>query len=170
MLLSAGLDHDIYIWNPYVERNIFFLKGHNHSLVGVKWLPGSHQVISADISGMFRVWDVRTFTAVQTFNTPLNEINAFAVTWPPKRIVAGGRKLVFYDYNEPTDQHLADDEGCVAVLYNPVFYTFITAHNKLIKVWNATNGEMTAVFRDITTKEITCMCLDHRKRKLFVGD
>jgi len=26
------------------------------------------------------------------------------------------------------------------------------------------------VFRDITTKEITCMCLDHRKRKLFVGD
>jgi len=42
---------------------------------------------------MFKVWDMRTFTPVQTFNCPLNEINTFAVTAPPKRIVAGGRKL-----------------------------------------------------------------------------
>jgi len=85
------------------------LKGHNHSLVGVKALKGTNQVISADISGMFRIWDVRTFTTVQTFNCPLNEVNCFAVTSPPKRIVAGGRKLIFYDYNEPTNNHLADD-------------------------------------------------------------
>lgn len=64
LLLSAGLDHDIYIWNPYVKKKIFLLKGHNHSLVGVKWLPGSNQIISADISGMFRIWDIRTFTTV----------------------------------------------------------------------------------------------------------
>ena len=85
------------------------LKGHNHSLVGVKWLKGTNQVISADISGMFRIWDVRTFTTVQTFNCPLNEINCFSVTSPPKRIVAGGRKLIFYDYDEPTTNHLADE-------------------------------------------------------------
>jgi len=42
LLLSAGLDHDIYIWNPYVKKKIFLLKGHNHSLVGVKWLPKSN--------------------------------------------------------------------------------------------------------------------------------
>ena len=64
ILLSAGLDHDIFIWNPYVDWRIFLLKGHNHSLVGVKVLPGTHQIISADISGMFKVWDVRTFTPV----------------------------------------------------------------------------------------------------------
>lgn len=109
LIFSAGLDHDIYIWNPIVKEKIFMLKGHNHSMVGVKWLKGTNQVVSADISGMFRVWDVRTFTTVQTFNCPLNEINCFAVTSPPKRIVAGGRKLWFYDYDEPTDNHLADD-------------------------------------------------------------
>jgi WD40 repeat protein len=109
LLLSAGLDHDIFIWNPYVKKKIFLLKGHNHSLVGVKWLPNSNQIISADISGMFRIWDIRTFTTVQTFNCPLNEISCFAVTYPPKRIIAGGRRLVFYDYDEPTDHHLADD-------------------------------------------------------------
>mmetsp|Transcript_21365 Transcript_21365/g.33044 ORF Transcript_21365/g.33044 Transcript_21365/m.33044 type:complete len:185 (+) Transcript_21365:613-1167(+) len=42
LILSAGLDHDIYIWNPLVTEKIFFLKGHNHSLVGVKWLKGTN--------------------------------------------------------------------------------------------------------------------------------
>lgn len=110
ILLSAGLDHDIYIWNPYVDKRIFLLKGHNHSLVGVKHLKGTHQIISADISGMFRVWDVRTFTTIQVFNGPMNEINCFALTYPPKRIVAGGRRLVFYDYDEPT--------GKKSIIYN----------------------------------------------------
>jgi WD40 repeat protein len=56
------------------------------------------------------------------------------------------------------------------VLYNPVFYTFITAHPKCIKVWDACTGELQSVFRDLTHREITCICMDERKRKLFVGD
>lgn len=92
------------------------------------------------------------------------------MTAPPKRIVAGGRKLCFYDYDEPTDNHLADDQACLSVLYNPVFYTFITAHPKCIKVWDATTGALQSVFRDLTHKDITSICLDERKRKLFVGD
>jgi hypothetical protein len=120
---------------------------------------------------MFRVWDVRTFTTIQTFNCPgLNEINCLAVTQPPKRIIAGGRSLVFYDYNEPTGHNLADDEAAICVLYNPVFYTFITAHAKCIKVWDAVNGSLQSVFRDLTKSDITCICMDERKRKLFIGD
>lgn len=64
LILSAGLDHDIFIWNPIVKTKINNLKGHNHSLVGVKWLKGTNQIVSADISGMFRIWDARTFTTV----------------------------------------------------------------------------------------------------------
>lgn len=41
-LLSAGLDHDIFIWNIYVEKRTQLLKGHNHSLVGVRCLAGTH--------------------------------------------------------------------------------------------------------------------------------
>jgi len=85
-------------------------------------------------------------------------------------VVAGGRRLVFYDYNEPKNNHLADDQACLFILYNPVFYTFITAHPKCIKIWDATTGTLQSVFRDLTQKEITSICLDGRKRKLFVGD
>ena len=41
MILSAGLDHDIFMWNPQVKKNVFLLKGHNHSLIGVKWIKGT---------------------------------------------------------------------------------------------------------------------------------
>lgn len=50
---------------------------------------------------MFRVWDLRTSTSIQTFNCPLNEINCMAITNQPKRIIAGGKRLCFYDYEEP---------------------------------------------------------------------
>ena len=42
LILSAGRDHDVKIWNPIVKESIFFLKGHNHHLVGVKWLKGTN--------------------------------------------------------------------------------------------------------------------------------
>ena len=42
MILSAGLDHDVFIWTPHVNKKIFNLTGHNHSLVGVKWMPGTN--------------------------------------------------------------------------------------------------------------------------------
>jgi WD40 repeat protein len=78
--------------------------------------------------------------------------------------------MKWYSYDEPTDHHLADDIACVCVLYNPVFYTFVTAHPKCIKIWDATDGTLQSVFRDVSKKEITCMCTDQRHRKLFVGD
>ena len=170
LILSAGLDHDVTIWNPMVQSKIFVLKGHNHSIVGVKWIPNTNQIISADISGVIRVWDVRNFSTVQTLKAPLNEINSLAVTYPPKRIVVGGRKLCFFEYDEPKDHHLADDVACLQVLYNPVFYTFITAHPTCVKIWDASNGCLQSVYRNISTADITSLCLDQRQRKLFVGD
>jgi hypothetical protein len=68
--------------------------------------------------------------------------------------------LVFYDYDEPTGHHLADDEACLSVLYNPVFYCFITAHPSCIKIWDATTGALQSVFRDISKAEITYICMD----------
>lgn len=171
MIISAGLDHDIFLWNPQVKQKVFTMKGHNHSLVGVKWVRGTLTVVSADISGMIRVWDMRNYTTTQTINcTLLNELNTVVVTLNPKRIIVGGRSLVFYDYDEPVDHHLADQDACLSVLYNPVFYNFITAHPKCIKVWDAADGCLISIYQEFTPADITCMCLDDRYRKLYIGD
>lgn len=61
MLLSAGFDHEAYVWNAYVTDRIFLLRGHNHPLIGVRCLEGTPQAVTADISGMIKVWDMRNF-------------------------------------------------------------------------------------------------------------
>jgi hypothetical protein len=37
-------------------------------------------------------------------------------------------------------------------------------------VWDATNGSLQSVFRDLSKTDITAICMDERNRKLFVGD
>lgn len=55
LLFSAGFDHDIYVWNPYIDSVAFVIEGHNSSLVGVRALPGTPQIVSTDIDGWVKV-------------------------------------------------------------------------------------------------------------------
>ena len=171
-LYSAGLEHDAFVWNPYVRKHIFKLKGHIHSLIGIRCIPNSYQVITADIASMFKIWDIRTLSCVQTFNAPCSQLNSFVATYPEKRIYAGFRFLHQFTYDEPRDQHLADEGIAVAAIYNELFNTFITAHPHTIKIWDATNGQLVQVFRDAVKEdaEITAISLDSRQRKLYLGN
>ncbi|KAL4445040.1 hypothetical protein ABPG74_018768 [Tetrahymena malaccensis] len=170
-LLSAGLDHEAFVWNTYVKEKIFLLRGHNHPLIGVKCLPGTPQVITADINGMVKIWDVRNFLCMQTINVPTDELNSFVVTSnQKKRIIFGARRLYYYEYDEPKDQMLTDEKMCLRVLYNSVLLCLITLHPDCIKVWDIRTGKLQSVYRELSTAELTVCVLDTRKRKLFVGD
>lgn len=65
-LVSAGLDHCVQVWNPHVEQKIGSLTGHRNQLVGMEVVLNTHQIITADDSGLVKVWDLRKFAAVQT--------------------------------------------------------------------------------------------------------
>ena len=45
-------------------------------------------------------------------------------------------------------------------------------HADCLKVWDAKTGKLSSVYRGLATPghELTCMILDSRERKLFVGD
>lgn len=170
-LFSAGLDHECFVWNTYVNEKIFLLRGHNHPLVGVKCLPGTPQVVTADINGMVKIWDVRNFLCMQTINIPTDELNSFVVTnQPKKRVIFGTRRLTYFEYDEPKDQALTDEKMCLRILYNDELLCFITLHPDCIKIWDARNGTLIQVFRKPSVSELTSCVLDNRKRKIFVGD
>ena len=64
---------------------------------------------------MVKIWDVRNFLCVQTFNSPTDELAAFSLTYSAggsqamkKRIICGGKKLSYFEYDEPKDQLLTD--------------------------------------------------------------
>lgn len=170
-LFSAGLDREAYVWNPYVKKEIFKLAGHNHSLIGVKCVPKTAQVITGDISGLFRVWDIRTFTSIQTFSIGVKEMNCFDVTFPDKKIIAGTKKLILYQYDEPQDKYLVDESYALFTFYNSLFNTFITVHAKTVKIWNGESGKLQHVLRDLMDeKDISYALLDKYQRKMYLGD
>lgn len=47
------------------SKPIFRLKGHHTSLIGVEVVEGSPQIITVDMGGVFKLWDIRTFECVQ---------------------------------------------------------------------------------------------------------
>ncbi|KAJ1419675.1 hypothetical protein B484DRAFT_300456, partial [Ochromonadaceae sp. CCMP2298] len=59
LIFSCGFEHDACVWSPFVNSMVFRLKGHHASLVGVQSVEGSHEVITADTAGVFKLWDVR---------------------------------------------------------------------------------------------------------------
>jgi WD40 repeat protein len=67
LLFSCGFEQDACVWSPFVNSCVFKLKGHRSSLVGCCAIEGTPEVITGDSSGVFKLWDVRTFECIQTF-------------------------------------------------------------------------------------------------------
>ena len=111
---------------------------------------------------------------MQTFSVTAGvnkKAHCFCVTSKyKKKIIIGSDKVYFFDYEEPQEGNLADTKVCINVLYNEVFHTFITAHMNCIKIWDATNGQLIKIFKNLTKNEISSVNFDKRKRKLFIGD
>ena len=68
LLFSAGFDHEICAWNPYIDTLVYKLRQHNAPLISVTCPPealsASPQLISADIEGIVKIWDIRSFRCV----------------------------------------------------------------------------------------------------------
>ena len=173
-LLSCGTEHFVMVWDLVVGKHVGMLQGHSQSLIGVKVINGTNQIVTGDVSGIFKVWDSRDLSLVQTFSIPNNgnkKAQTFCVTFShKKKIICGSDKVYFFDYEESQEGNLADSKLCICVLYNEVFNNFVTAHIDCIKIWDAETGQLKQVFRNITNAEISCVKFDYRKRKLFIGD
>ncbi|OQR86817.1 hypothetical protein THRCLA_10513, partial [Thraustotheca clavata] len=172
-LVSAGFDFDALVWNPYVDQLILRLHGHQNSLCGVEIIPDTPQIITADIDGVFKVWDIRNFACMQTFsaeNINLGEIKAFASITSQKRIVAGGKRMTMFDYEKLRNPKLTDDFPVFVVLYNSVSLSLITAAGTDVKIWDAHLGKLLRVYRNVSSTDVTALCLDHRCRKFIIGD
>ena len=173
-LLSCGVEHFVIIWDLVVGKHIGLLQGHSMSLLGVRNLYGTDQIITGDVGGIFKVWDARDLNLVQTFSIPNStnkKVRTFCVTSRhKKKIIIGADKVFFFDYDESQEENLSDTYVCTDALYNEVYNIFITVHMDNIKIWDGSTGKLKKVYRSITKNEIACVKLERRKRKLFIGD
>jgi len=68
ILVSVGFDFQVFVWNPYWEKEIISLQGHESPLIGVNCPAGLECFISCDNKGMIKVWDIKDYSCMQTLN------------------------------------------------------------------------------------------------------
>ena len=163
------------MWNPYVgDKPIFRLKGHTHALCGATVLPDTPQVITADVKGTFRLWDMRNFRCVQVFGgtESLDDLNAFCALPAHRRLAAAAAKISFFDYeDEASGAHVTDPVGVTDVVYSDITCSFYTFSKCTIKEWSGASGTLTKIMRDVVPNEITAVTLGPAGSRIcYVGD
>jgi len=170
-MVSAGFDYDALVWNPYVEHLILRLHGHTAPLCKVEMIPDTPQIITADITGTLKVWDIRNFACMQTMTAdPPQEISDFTSVHRMKSLMVGGKQMHLFDYEKLTNPQMTDDLPLFAAFYNPTTMTFITASGRDIKLWDARHGTLIKRFRGLSSvSSLSALCLDDRERKFIIG-
>ena len=188
-LITAGFNHDIYIYDPYIDNNsIYKLTGHNWSLSSIISIEKESEIISLDILGNIKIWDSLFLLNFQTIN--LNE--TFDTNKKPsdnlknkkfssknmkilylskiKKILVYGNKNVIFETDKAQNPNLADDQIILACFYDKISKSIISFCLRKIKMWNIFTGKLKKVYEDPMNNEITALAIDVNMKRAFLGD
>jgi WD40 repeat protein len=73
LLISAGFDHSIKIWNPYIDDPVYTLEGHTAPIISLKFINDPLHIISIDTESVIKIWDVKKFKCVDSLVIDSNE-------------------------------------------------------------------------------------------------
>ncbi|WP_145218013.1 WD40 repeat domain-containing protein [Planctomycetes bacterium TBK1r] len=78
-LASAGLDHNVLIWNTSTGARTETLKGHSRGVLAVDHLAASGLLVSAGIDQSLRVWETETGSLVRSLAIHVQPVGSVAV-------------------------------------------------------------------------------------------
>eukprot|EP00668_Euglena_longa_P014745 GGOE01018763.1.p1 GENE.GGOE01018763.1~~GGOE01018763.1.p1 ORF type:complete len:1037 (+),score=329.28 GGOE01018763.1:157-3267(+) len=185
-LISGGVEPCPLLWvisNSTKDRP-FTLRDpdapHKAPIASVQELHGTAQVASLDLSGLIKVWDVRTFGCLYTMQCKAKEKKVYKVErWssciyiPSEKQIAvnSNIQLYIFEYScglagltAPADYHSISH-----VYYATSTKVFVTTAGRNVRVWNASTGELHSKLDDLAPDEITAFCMDMYERKFFIG-
>lgn len=182
ILVSVGFDFQIFVWNPYWEKEIIKLDGHETPLVGVNCPQGLDCFITCDTKGVINVWNIKDYSCMQTFNVSnlkkhgfeshkpnVKTVTSMRVIPKHRRLLVGSRVFMVFEYNKPFIHDVSDDNPILCALFSDIRFEFYIAGGRSISVWNAKNGKPTRCFKNVFESDITAMALDKSHRKLIIG-
>jgi WD40 repeat protein len=161
LLFSCGFEHDACVWSPFVNSMVYRLKGHHASLVGCQSVENSPEVLTADTSGIIKLWDVRNFQCIQTFSANLSgqetkdnsKMTCFFHSKMPSRnalqkeddsrIYAASKMLFSFDQARVVHEATTDYTNVCWVAWNTDNPVIITASERNVIVWDALIGSKT---------------------------
>ena len=173
-IYTCGFEHDIFIYDPYIDKEaIYKLRGHKSSINSIALIPENNELISIDISGIIKIWDITNFFNFQTINIndaallKANNIderdeiynklykkkisaNIHIQTFPDlSKFLIYGKKFLLFEKGNSDNPDLCDDYKIIGCFYNPKTYNIVTISHKKVQFWNILNGKLVKIFRDL---------------------
>ena len=188
LLVSCGFEHDALVWSPFVKNLVYRLRGHHGALIGVKCVENTPELITADVHGVFKLWDVRKFECVQTFAANLSGTESkdnsklccfeYCKLKPRDarqkeddcRIYCASKQVLSFDQTRVVHVATTDKAIVFQIFWVQESCSFITVSERNVIVWDALIGSKVVTNENMHENEITAACLDSRKRKMVVGD
>ena len=177
-IYSCGFEHDIFVYDPYIDNEaVYRLKGHKSSVNSIALIPENNELLSIDILGTIKIWDTINLIDFQTIN--INESTILAAnhlrsreelnkkrhkkkisanihiqTFPDlNKFLVYGDKYFLFEKGNYLNPLLCDDFMIVGCFYNPKTNNIITISNKNIKFWSIFNGKLVKMFSDLMNND-----------------
>ena len=68
VLVSGGIDHSIFVWNPYIDTPVYCMNDHNSPIQRVIFVDDPLHLLSMDAEGIVKVWNVRKLKCIYSFS------------------------------------------------------------------------------------------------------
>jgi WD40 repeat protein len=184
VLVTAGTDRQLRIWNIHRLSNPMALKGHLSPVIDVSINDSSAQIISLSIDKQVRIWDIRDQSCIQILLDPYTHFPENLISsmhFKPNEKNGGGTLLIASSTITPY-QLSASHNGPVntksheysvrSAIYNPEFGQVVSGcDGGVINVWDPSTGLKTFRLKANTDEtEITAMSFDNKFRRLITGD
>jgi WD40 repeat protein/putative methionine-R-sulfoxide reductase with GAF domain len=186
VVASCGVDRVIQLWSPMSPENTAELHGHNASIKQLQSLSGTNEIISLDVHGHIKIWDIRQQHCLQNLfaGSNVNKPNVIFMDNTLENLFTGGRSMKLWpisrgglaqqtkEYRPPMSHALYNQNFCQVIT--------VTVHDNTFRVWDIQTGKYVSsvataeqdATRDLFLKDltdITALALDHGHRRLILG-
>lgn len=174
LLISAATENQALVWSPFVPSILHTLPGHKHPLIGAQCIPDSTQIVTADCSGLVKVWDIRNFSCLQTFSReePVRDLVSIETYshGAEKRIACATKDLFFFKTGKAMTDPTSSAFPIRFMVYNSKFLSILTISGTKATVWDVVMGSPISTFQHLMPSDITALAMDGLERRFFLGD
>ncbi|XP_018413289.1 PREDICTED: WD repeat-containing protein 49 [Nanorana parkeri] len=178
IIATAGIDHTICLWNPYViSKPNGVLQGNMASVMTVKFISSRKQLFSFSKDKVLRVWDVHHQVCIQRIAGIFPKTLEFQITFffyePHGRLLLSfnNQLAVLEMKSEASKQVTSHEKPVTCVLYNSTFKQVISSDTgSTITFWMIDTGRKIKQFSGCHgNAEISTMALDASETRLLTG-
>lgn len=176
LLISGGIDHEIFVWNPYILAPVYNLTGHASPIIGLAFIPNPLHIISIDADCVLKVWDVKKFKCIDSMSIDHMEdkhsfrVQGMCIIKNPLKILMTGKNVYTFGYDKNNNITSADENVAICTKFVPEALALLTPVGNKVKLWNILTGEVKKIFSELSKTDISVLILDSMCKRFFMGD